>query len=712
MRSKGRVLIASLLCMLAAALYPMVTVAKERVHITAAESGLYDWENQIFEARGNVAVTSGDLSLEGNLLNMDLTTGEVWVQGDVKLRQGERELQGEVLVYNFETGQGSFEEARAEFILPEKTGSVFLKGQTIGIDEEKYTVQGAEFTTCDLAESHFHLATKELEYYPGEKVVIRGVTYYEGKVPLFYWPYVVIPLDLDDGFNRFTLPVFGYSEIEGYYMKNTFNYYFNSKSHGELYVDLFTRLGLGVGARHFYELEKLGKGSLYLYGIPTSSSPVLKGAFSHSWQNDNWSISTATNYEDSWVKHDLSTDNRLRLKLAKTDAEAWFKYSKNPAVTTSEKQEIGLTWAQSLTDSWRFNLKASMIEQSRNEVDTRVLDYLAETVYRYGQHTFTLAAQQQYNPDLLEGESPPWTSVQRIPEFKWTVSDLGIPKLPITTQLVLGRYGERPSTVTLNRAFGQLTLAQRSWRPTASTTFSYQGHAAGAIYGDQQKQGWLYGRVGVTQRLGTRLQFATTYSRRDVWGISPFRFDRQSPLQTLDLNLNYTTEPLRVIARTSYNLIKKEFSTLTIQTTWKPMENWSISARTDFDLNRKNMTNVIPTVQYKKEELELRLGMWYQPDRGELRRVEGEFVLPLDSWLISYDSVYEPPKQAFTKGKISVTKDFHCRKLSVSYDHVRNSVALQFTINAFPTLPLGWDSEGGLSLFDLEDVADLIGVEE
>jgi hypothetical protein len=93
--------------------------------------------------------------------------------------------------------------------------------------------------------------------------------------------------------------------------------------------------------------------------------------------------------------------------------------------------------------------------------------------------------------------------------------------------------------------------------------------------------------------------------------------------------------------------------------------------------------------------------------------VDARIALPLgDTWLVSYDSIFEPPKQAFTKGNVTVSKDLHCRQLSVSYDHVAKRVALQLTINAFPTLPIGWDSEGGLSLFDLEEVSDIIGVKE
>ena len=118
-------------------------------------------------------------------------------------------------------------------------------------------------------------------------------------------------------------------------------------------------------------------------------------------------------------------------------------------------------------------------------------------------------------------------------------------------------------------------------------------------------------------------------------------------------------------------------------------------------------------MQFKKDEVELRLGTWYQPVDRVLRRVDTRIALPLgDTWKVSYDSVFEPPKQAFTKGTVTVSRDLHCRELSISYDHVVKRVALQLTINAFPTLPIGWDSQGGLSLFDLEDVADIIGVEE
>jgi hypothetical protein len=198
-----------------------------------------------------------------------------------------------------------------------------------------------------------------------------------------------------------------------------------------------------------------------------------------------------------------------------------------------------------------------------------------------------------------------------------------------------------------------------------------------------------------------------------VWGSTPFRFDRQNPLQSFDFGLNYSTTPLRFTARTSYNVLTEQFGSLTLQTNWRPNASWYVSGYATYDLNNQSLTRVVPMVEYKKDKLELGLGMRYQPANQVLERFDARIALPIGkTWLVSYDSIYEPPKQAFTKGTVTISKDLHCRELSVSYDHVQKRVALQFTINAFPTLPIGWDSEGGLSLFDFEEVADIVGVKE
>ena len=86
-------------------------------------------------------------------------------------------------------------------------------------------------------------------------------------------------------------------------------------------------------------------------------------------------------------------------------------------------------------------------------------------------------------------------------------------------------------------------------------------------------------------------------------------------------------------------------------------------------------------------------------DNHNWERVDAQLELPVsETWKLGYDAVYEPLKGAFSRGNLSISKVFHCRTVAFSYDHVRKNVALQYTINAFPTLPFQWGSATGVSL--------------
>lgn len=683
------------------------------VRILASKSGSYDLEKQVFVGSGDVEISYGDLLLQGQELYLDLLTGELQLQGAVSLTQDGQEIVGQYLIYNLETGRGTFSEAQAQIPLPKDAGTIYVAGEEVSLTNESYGVKNASFTTCDLPESHYHLATKELELILGEKVIIKGVTYYEGKIPLFYWPYLVIPLDID-GDSFFTLPILGYGEREGYYMKNTFNYYFNSKSYGYLYLDLFSRLGIGVGARHYYETGTLGKGSLYLYGLPNSDEDkaIFKGAFDHELRKDSWTLRTNTTQEKSWEREELRSDNSFGLILPKLSLEAYYKYRASLRAAgkqVKKSEEYGGSWSQQLTDQLSVNVRGSFIQRQTHET-LRLLDYLAEAKYRQGKHSLSLAMQQQYNPDLLKDVAQPWTTLQRTPELKWEVSDLGLERLPLRSQVLLGRYGENRSAHRDTRLLAQLTLRPMVWSPTKASRLNYQGDVATALYGTKAQQTWVYGRLTLNQKITDQLQFSSTYTHREVWGLSPFRFDTQKPLQDLGFRLSFSDPKWQASLNSSYNLKTKKFGTLILQSRWRPSAEWVWDLYANYDLNTRKLARVVPMVQYKSGEVELKLGGRYFPTSQVWDMVDGRITLPLgESWLLSYNAIYEPPKGAFSQGKITIAKDLHCRKVSLSYDHVAKRVAFQYTINAFPTLPIGWDSQGGLGLFDLSEVSEIIG---
>ncbi|HHY10574.1 MAG TPA: LPS-assembly protein LptD [Firmicutes bacterium] len=684
-----------------------------RVHVVVGEKGTYNFDTHIFRGEGGIEITYDDLYIAGDYLVWNVDSGDLKVTGSVLFDQDELQMTGDALYYNLNSGKGTFDRAEAELILSEKTGTVFVSGEEIALESEQFYIRGAHLTTCDLPVSHYHVATKEIEVIPDEKAIIRGVTYYEGKIPIFYWPYLVIPLDTQERDTRFSLPVVGFGEEEGYYLKNTFNYYSNPKAYGHLYFDIFTRLGLGVGARHFYDLNTLGLGSLYLYHIPSSQLELWKAAWDHEVEKDSWQLKTDSAYENSLKKKLVNSETRLALSQPKFAAEAWLVYKDDESAAVKRLFEYGGKWEQRLSDNWRLNLVGKLTEQKKAREDLRLVDYLAETTYSRGRHNLSLAVEQKYNPELLKTAGQAWRHIQRLPELGWEVSDLALGDLRLKSKLLLGRYRENPQGTTGSRLRGQINLPSRTWRPWDSLSLSYQGEAVGAVYAEQKKHGSLYGRVAATQRLTDHLQLTSTYSQRVAWGSSPFRFDLQKPLQDLSLRANYRKNTWQASLSGSYDFKAEKYSALLFRTSWRPNANWSLDLSTSHNLPDFKIERAVPIIEYMAGDTKIQLAGRYRFDRSRWERLDTKLSLPVgETWQVSYEGIYEPARKRFKAGQFSVSKDLHCRTISFAYEHVEQRVAFQYTIKAFPTLPIGWDSVEGISLFDFEEISDIIGLEE
>ena len=70
--------------------------AQDTVRISAARSGWYHVEEQLFVGEGEVQIEAGDTFITGDYVEWRLQTEELWYRS-VVLRQGENELTGSTL---------------------------------------------------------------------------------------------------------------------------------------------------------------------------------------------------------------------------------------------------------------------------------------------------------------------------------------------------------------------------------------------------------------------------------------------------------------------------------------------------------------------------------------------------------------------------------------------------------------------------------------
>ncbi|MGB4141576.1 MAG: hypothetical protein WBK98_09770, partial [Limnochordia bacterium] len=225
-----------------------------------------------------------------------------------------------------------------------------------------------------------------------------------------------------------------------------------------------------------------------------------------------------------------------------------------------------------------------------------------------------------------------------------------------------------------------------------------------------------YGRVGITQKLTDTTSVTANYYKRLVWGETPFRFDRQTAQDLLRGTLRYTKRPWTVTVNTGYDFLKDRYETLRTQVNFSSAtEPVTAGITLNYDINNRRFGDLSANINYKpKSDWVFSLGVVYNIQNKQWKRINGKIQFDLaEDVSLSYDLNYEPTKASnkLKQGKLTVTFDLHCRKLEMSYDQVRKEFRVQYSINAFPKLPIGYSTQEGIRFFKIEDLKDLIGNE-
>lgn len=165
------------------------------------------------QASGGVVVTQGDTTLQAQQVSGDLQTYEWLASGDVRLRQGENVLQGDSLVYNYDTRAGKLTSAHGRY------GVYFVRGNTITLEPGRAVlVEGASLTTCDLDDPHWLIGARSIRIIPGQYGIARRLTFAVGNRRILAFPRYRFGLTQQE----VNLPTPGFDRRDGAYLR--FNY--------------------------------------------------------------------------------------------------------------------------------------------------------------------------------------------------------------------------------------------------------------------------------------------------------------------------------------------------------------------------------------------------------------------------------------------------------------------------------------------------------
>jgi len=228
---------------------------KSKVRYSAEDSMKFDIVNEKVFLYGNANVKYEDIELSASFIKIDWTTREVLATftvdsagNDVGLpvfREGTDQFTARVMRYNVDTKQGKISQVNTQ------QGEGYIHGETIKkIDEKNYFINKGHYTTCDLPDPHFSIASNKLKIIQDKKVVTGPAYLVIADVPTpFAVPFGYFPTRKGRS-NGILFPTFGESGRLGFFLKDA-GYYFGVSDYVDiaLTADIYT---LGSWAAKMY----------------------------------------------------------------------------------------------------------------------------------------------------------------------------------------------------------------------------------------------------------------------------------------------------------------------------------------------------------------------------------------------------------------------------------------------------------------------------
>jgi LPS-assembly protein len=158
------------------------------VTLTADESRQNITQKSV-ELIGNVRVTFKDQILTAQYARVDFIKKTLFATGQVKVTNQDTEIMGEEALFDIENGSGFIQNG----VL--KSGSIYFEGRTLfRTENNEYVAENGKYTTCLNCPETWSFISERIRAQLGGYAYMKNLTLRFGGVPVFWMPYLIVPL--------------------------------------------------------------------------------------------------------------------------------------------------------------------------------------------------------------------------------------------------------------------------------------------------------------------------------------------------------------------------------------------------------------------------------------------------------------------------------------------------------------------------------------
>lgn len=273
-------------------------------------------EDGMLVLEGNVELRGGDAVIHADRVVYDEENQIVRASGDVALTFPGALMAGATLVYDLTTNTGEVTDVTAYF---EQDGAIMRAESAERVAERTLLVERARFTTCTQPVPYWSFSIRRGRFDLGEYAYLRGVGFKAGRVPLFYTPYLVWPIKTDRA-SGLLFPDFNTSDKLGTSISLPLYWAFAESADVTFFLEGYTKVGFGLGAE--------------LRWLPTADGEATGRAH---WIDDQ--VRDRSRYRYEWEhRQDLRYDIELWADIeAISDYDYWTDYETDLARSSSPR---------------------------------------------------------------------------------------------------------------------------------------------------------------------------------------------------------------------------------------------------------------------------------------------------------------------------------------------------------------------------------------
>jgi hypothetical protein len=326
--------------------------------------------------------------------------------------------------------------------------------------------QNPYVTTCENPRGGYHITGKNMDVYPGDKIVIHKAVLWLGAMAVFYLPLLVIPLRsvANERARTRWFPEVGYDSYEGAWIKIQIPFGKDQYYYGYYIVNYFTKEGLGLGYVGFYSAKNGRRSvSVNVYTIDNRAAGGRQTNVAFQEQ-ENINQHLRSNFQFAYQSNygpliSIPPNETLSESITHQTTQTSQNYSFTHSSVGGQSSSDSFTF----TDTRQFNQNLDQtvtydISDSSASFDG-VSSFSNQSEFDYLLQYTTSGADYQMEWDKIYAEEA--TGINKIPEFEVRPNDFFEHfVIPLSAQLTVGEYS--------NPSGEGYPLALATWRGDAN----------------------------------------------------------------------------------------------------------------------------------------------------------------------------------------------------------------------------------------------------